>query len=84
MTKMMIGTPYYCAPEQAQGNTQIDCRADIYALGATMYHLVTGYAPFARYLGRLRHDPQCHGFRAGSPGTQFRAFGKPGMNAGNL
>ncbi len=47
MTKMMIGTPYYCAPEQAQGEMQIDCRADIYALGATMYHLATGYAPFA-------------------------------------
>ncbi len=47
MTKMMIGTPYYCAPEQAQGEPQIDCRADIYALGATMYHLATGYAPFA-------------------------------------
>lgn len=47
MTKMMIGTPYYCAPEQAQGESNIDCRADIYALGATLYHLVTGYAPFS-------------------------------------
>ncbi len=40
------GTPYYISPEQIRGDVDIDFRADIYSLGATMYHLVTGRAPF--------------------------------------
>src|SRR3954463_12935634 len=36
------GTPYYISPEQIRGDVDIDFRADIYSLGATMYHLVTG------------------------------------------
>jgi serine/threonine-protein kinase len=43
----MIGSPHYCAPEQAQGENELDCCADIYALGATLYHFVTGKPPFA-------------------------------------
>jgi len=35
------GTPYYISPEQIRGDMDIDFRADIYSLGATMYHLVT-------------------------------------------
>jgi serine/threonine-protein kinase len=41
------GTVHYIAPEQAKGQGGIDARADIYALGATLYHLVTGSLPFA-------------------------------------
>ncbi len=41
------GTVAYIAPEQAKGRTDLDVRADIYALGATLYHLVTGSLPFA-------------------------------------
>jgi eukaryotic-like serine/threonine-protein kinase len=40
------GTPYYISPEQIRGEVDIDFRADIYSLGATMYHLVTGRTPF--------------------------------------
>lgn len=40
------GTPYYISPEQIRGDVDIDFRADIYSLGATMYHLVTGKPPF--------------------------------------
>ena len=41
-----LGTPYYMAPEQAQDARNVDHRADIYALGITLLHLVTGKRPF--------------------------------------
>ena len=43
---MAIGTPYYISPEQVRGQTDIDIRADIYSLGATFYHMVTGRVPY--------------------------------------
>ena len=40
------GTPYYISPEQIRGEINIDFRADVYSLGATSYHMVTGRVPF--------------------------------------
>jgi serine/threonine-protein kinase len=41
-TGLSLGSPHYIAPEQAKGVKQIDHRVDIYSLGATLYHTVTG------------------------------------------
>lgn len=46
---MLVGTPHYISPEQAHARDDLDCRADIYSLGATLYHLLTGQTP---YLGK--------------------------------
>jgi serine/threonine-protein kinase len=38
----VLGTPAYMSPEQVYGSDKMDCRSDIYELGATLYHMVTG------------------------------------------
>jgi serine/threonine-protein kinase len=43
---MTIGTPYYIAPEQIKSRGHVDSRSDMYSLGATLYHMVTGQPPF--------------------------------------
>lgn len=44
-SNMLLGTPDYMSPEQAQ-QKNVDHRTDIYALGITLFHCVTGYLPF--------------------------------------
>lgn len=41
-----VGTPHYVSPEQARGLVDIDCRTDIYSLGSTFYHALTGQPPY--------------------------------------
>ena len=45
-TDEILGTPAYMSPEQIYGDTTLDCRSDIYSLGASIYHMITGYTLF--------------------------------------
>ncbi|MGH7146185.1 MAG: protein kinase domain-containing protein, partial [Planctomycetota bacterium] len=45
-TESVIGTPAYMAPEQARDSKHVDLRADIYSMGATLFHMTTLRLPF--------------------------------------
>ncbi|MFT5233659.1 MAG: serine/threonine protein kinase [Candidatus Krumholzibacteriia bacterium] len=62
VTGQSMGTPHFISPEQILGLGQVDARADIYSLGATIYYLATGTVPFdgssgAHIMSRHLNDP---------------------------
>lgn len=54
----LLGTPEYMAPEQALG--QVDERADLYALGAVLYELITGHLPHSASTTMALLDKKAH------------------------
>jgi serine/threonine-protein kinase len=52
-TGMSLGTPQYMSPEQAMGEKTVDARADVYALGAVTYEMLTGEAPITGGVGAI-------------------------------
>ncbi|HWA73272.1 MAG TPA: serine/threonine-protein kinase [Polyangiaceae bacterium] len=61
-TGMIIGSPLYMSPEQLRSTKTIDCRADIWALGAILFQLLTGHTPYdarsvAELCAMLLRDP---------------------------
>ncbi len=48
-----MGTPFYMPPEQMENAKNADYRSDIYAVGATMFHLLCGKPPYVEYAGDI-------------------------------
>lgn len=60
----IVGTPNYASPEQARGLEDLDCRTDMYGLGATLYHMLTGLMPFADSDGEKAMERQISDYLA--------------------
>jgi serine/threonine protein kinase len=64
----IFGTPFYIPPERVRGESE-DFRSDMYSLGATLYHLIRGIAPF-----RAKSPEEIAVMHALSPMVKFKAF----------
>jgi tetratricopeptide (TPR) repeat protein/tRNA A-37 threonylcarbamoyl transferase component Bud32 len=72
-----LGTPTYMAPEQAAADPHIDHRADIYAVGAVAYELLTGRPPFT---GTTQQEIlAAHVTQAADPVTKYREAVPPAL-----
>ena len=76
--KCVLGTADYLAPEQAVSNV-VDVRADIYALGGTLYFLLTGQTPFPD--GTVAAKLVAHQTREPKPVEEYRSDVPPGLLA---
>ena len=56
MERNVIGTPRYMAPEQIRDSKGVDVRADVYSLGATLYHMLTGVPPYADFVTNKKSE----------------------------
>jgi serine/threonine protein kinase len=65
LTKDVLGTLDYLAPEQAYDSHTVDVRADIYSLGGSLYYLLTGQSPLATENDTL--DPRVLAQKANQP-----------------
>ncbi len=75
----LLGTPDYTAPEQARDPSGVDVRADVYSLGCTLYHLLTGQPPFPG--GTALQKLLNHQERPPRPVTELRPDVPPGLAA---
>ena len=70
LTRGILGTPDYLAPEQAKDSHHVDIRADIYGLGATFYFMLAGQPPFPE--GSVAQKLLAHQIKSPTPVRQLR------------